>query len=98
MELHILINKQFENIKDLLPFVDHVHFFDREQIQEGLVEYERPLLEPADRLKGLVKELNSQEFDSVINMRPSQNNLSRGVEDKETCQKIVEIINKRIIR
>ena len=38
------------------------------------------------------------EFDSVINMRPSQNNLSRGVDDKETRKQILEIINKRIAR
>jgi hypothetical protein len=38
------------------------------------------------------------EFDSVINMRPSQNNLSRGVDNAEIRQKIVEIVNKRITR
>jgi len=36
------------------------------------------------------------EFDSMINMRPSQGNRSRGVDDKETNKKIVEIIGKRI--
>jgi hypothetical protein len=38
------------------------------------------------------------EFDSMINMRPSQNNRSRGVEDKELRKKIVEIVAKRIIQ
>ncbi|MBU0709603.1 MAG: hypothetical protein KKC42_04480 [Candidatus Omnitrophica bacterium] len=38
------------------------------------------------------------EFDSIINMRPSQNNRSRGVEDKEIRKKIIEIVEKRIKR
>ena len=38
------------------------------------------------------------EFDSIINMRPSQDNRSRGVEDKELHKKIIEIVNKRIKR
>ena len=36
------------------------------------------------------------EFDSMINMRPSQGNRSRGVEDKELRNKIIEIVTKRI--
>ena len=36
------------------------------------------------------------EFDSMINMRPSQGNRSRGVEDPETRKKIIEIVTKRI--
>lgn len=38
------------------------------------------------------------EFDSVINMRPSQGNRSRGIEDKEIRKKIIEIVAKRIKR
>ncbi len=38
------------------------------------------------------------EFDSMINMRPSQGNRSRGVENKETRGKIVQIAGKRIKR
>ena len=38
------------------------------------------------------------EFDSMINMRPSQENRSRGVEDEETRRKIIEIIAKKIKR
>ncbi len=36
------------------------------------------------------------EFDSVINVRPSQSNRSRDVEDKEIRKKIIEIVAKRI--
>ncbi len=38
------------------------------------------------------------EFDSLINIRPSQGNRSRGVENQELRQKIVSIVEKRIVR
>jgi len=36
------------------------------------------------------------EFDSMINLRPSQNNRSRGVDNPEIREKILEITNKLI--
>ncbi|MBI5150593.1 MAG: hypothetical protein HZA28_07485, partial [Candidatus Omnitrophica bacterium] len=36
------------------------------------------------------------EFDSMINVRPSQNNRSRGVEDEGLRKKIVEIVDQRV--
>lgn len=36
------------------------------------------------------------EFDSMINLRPSQNNRSRGVEDKKIRTKIIEIVKSKI--
>lgn len=38
------------------------------------------------------------EFDSMINLRPSQGNRSRGVENDQTRRKIAEIVAKRIKR
>jgi len=38
------------------------------------------------------------EFDSMINMRPSQGNRSRGVDDGEIRRKVVEIVSMRIKR
>ncbi len=38
------------------------------------------------------------EFDSMINMRPSQNNRSRGVENGERAKEIIAIVAKRIKR
>lgn len=38
------------------------------------------------------------EFDSMINMRPSQGNRSRGIENEEIRKKIIEIVAKRIKR
>ena len=36
------------------------------------------------------------EFDSMINLRPSQNNNSRGVEDQEIQKRILDIVNSKI--
>lgn len=36
------------------------------------------------------------EFDSVINIRPSQQNRSRGVDNPETRKKVLAIVNKLI--
>ena len=36
------------------------------------------------------------EFDSMINLRPSQGNSSRGVEDEEIQKKILDIVNSKI--
>ena len=38
------------------------------------------------------------EFDSLINMRPSQGNRSRGVDNEEIRERIAAIVNKRIKR
>ena len=38
------------------------------------------------------------EFDSMINVRPSQGNRSRGVEDKAIRDKIIQIVGKRVVR
>jgi hypothetical protein len=38
------------------------------------------------------------EFDSMINIRPSQGNKSRGVDSPEIREKIAEIVRKRIER
>ncbi len=38
------------------------------------------------------------EFDSMINMRPSQANRSRGVEDVAIRRKIVAVVEKRLLR
>lgn len=37
------------------------------------------------------------EFDSMINLRPMQNNRSRGVENPELRKKIKEIVNKLVV-
>ena len=49
----------------------------------------------------LYPELNGDdflEFDSMINLRPSQGNRSRGVEDPEIQERIRNIVNRLVIR
>ncbi|HVA10655.1 MAG TPA: DUF5674 family protein [Candidatus Dormibacteraeota bacterium] len=36
------------------------------------------------------------EFDSLINMRPSQGNASRGINDEAVCLRIVEMIDEAV--
>ncbi len=38
------------------------------------------------------------EFDSMINLRPSQENRSRGVENPDLRKKIIEIVNKIVAK
>ena len=38
------------------------------------------------------------EFDSMINLRPAQNNLSRGVDDPALRQKIIALVNQLVTR
>jgi hypothetical protein len=38
------------------------------------------------------------EFDSVINLRPSLGNFSRGIDNSQTREKIVKIVNKLVQR
>lgn len=73
-EIHILINSQFAQIHDLIPYVDRVHEFDRAELQRGLGEPERGLFEPYERLRILVTKLEAERFTQVINL--TQNRLS----------------------
>ncbi|MFH0948182.1 MAG: DUF5674 family protein [Elusimicrobiota bacterium] len=43
-----------------------------------------------------IKDENWIEFDSMINLRPSQGNRSRGVDDPEIRKQIIEIVNNLI--
>ena len=38
------------------------------------------------------------EFDSMINMRPSQGNRSRGVESAQLRKTIIEIVSRKVVR
>lgn len=66
---------------------------------------EKELLESGSQQQNLwginiyfdVDEEDRIEFDSMINIRPTQGNKSRGVEDLKTREKIISIINRLII-
>jgi ADP-heptose:LPS heptosyltransferase len=74
-QLHLLVNKQFSQIKDVLGnTVDEVLFFDRARVQNALGEAQAPSLEAYDIVKQTVRRLNEEKYDEVINL--SQNRLS----------------------
>lgn len=73
-EIHILINSQFKQVADLIPYVDRVLLFERDDLQQGLGNAELSLFEPYERLKNLVDALHAELYDVVINL--TQNRLS----------------------
>lgn len=38
------------------------------------------------------------EFDSMINLRPSQNNRSRGIDDPRTRRRAAEVVSRLVVR
>jgi hypothetical protein len=38
------------------------------------------------------------EFDSMINLRPGQGNRSRSIDNPKICDKIIEIVNKLVVK
>ncbi len=73
-QIHLLINEQFSGVAELIPMIDRAWKFDRESIQKGLGDGERSVFESADRVRDLVRSLNLEAFDLVINL--TQNKLS----------------------
>lgn len=67
-EVHLLLNQSFSNIEPLLPAVDQFWHFDRELLQQQLADPEASLMEPFQRLKTLVNEINATNFDLIINL------------------------------
>lgn len=45
-----------------------------------------------------LKDANWIEFDSMINLRPSYGNESRSINDVDIQKKIIDLVNKRIVR
>lgn len=68
VELHVLVNKQFLFVKDLMPWVDKFIGFDRQELQRGLGEPDRQIFEPLDRLNSIVSFLDREKYDKVINL------------------------------
>lgn len=71
-ETHVLINQQFEGIRSLLNSKIRIHTLDRKAIEHSLVEPSAPVFEGYDRLRQLVRRLNRENFDLVVNLTHSQ--------------------------
>lgn len=67
-EIHILLNSQFDKISKLLPSVDKIKLFERDEIQKGLGEYGRSFFESYDRFDDLIRDLNYEGYDLAINL------------------------------
>jgi ADP-heptose:LPS heptosyltransferase len=66
-EIALLLNRSCAGIKPLLPYVDRFFEFDRDDLQAGLGQAERPLFEPFDALSDLASCLARERFDLVVN-------------------------------
>lgn len=67
-EIHLLANKQFSSVEKILGHrVDRFHYFEREQLQQGLGEAGYNVLWSFSKLESLVKEINSLGFDFIYN-------------------------------
>jgi ADP-heptose:LPS heptosyltransferase len=67
-EIHILINGQFANVADMIPYVNKVYSFDRDGIQKIIGSQERNLLEAYFRIEDLVEQLQTERYQKVINL------------------------------
>lgn len=68
VEIHVLMNRQFQGVTPMIPDVEHFWYFDRALVQDALVQADRSIFEAYDRVEGLVDRLNNQRFDQVINL------------------------------
>lgn len=67
-QIDLLVNKGVERVVSFLPAIHRVYAIDRELLQQGLVRSDRPIFESLDRLKSLVDRLNSEKYDTIINL------------------------------
>jgi ADP-heptose:LPS heptosyltransferase len=67
-QIHLLTNAQSLRALTLLPGIDKVHSFDRDDFQQALASVDRPFFEGFDRLSQLIDSVNSENYDLVINM------------------------------
>ena len=102
-ELKQMANSIFENMVKAVVDIDKELIALDAELHSDL---EALLLENGSKQKdvwgiNLYPELGGEdfiEFDSMINMRPSQGNKSRGVDSEEVRKKITAIVAKRIKR
>jgi len=73
-KIDLLVNKSCKIVGPLFADVNSVIEFERDLLQDGLAQADRPLFEPFDRLKKFIAHLNENAYDVVINL--TQNKLS----------------------
>jgi ADP-heptose:LPS heptosyltransferase len=70
--IHVAINRQCRSIAPLFPYIDSFIEFDRENIQQGLGEAQRPVFESYERLIRWIDEINIEPYDLAINLTHSR--------------------------
>ena len=97
-ELHSLAHEQYGDlVKAVVDITQGIMGVGGElhvDIQSILIEKENSRGDTTWGINLYVDKIGDEfiEFDSMINMRPSQNNMSRGVDDPATRQKIIAIV------
>jgi ADP-heptose:LPS heptosyltransferase len=71
-KIDLLINGQFRQIRELMPYIDQVHEFDRETIQKGLGDATVPVFESYERLANLVDQIDNENYDLIFNLTHSR--------------------------
>ena len=71
-EIHLLINSQFKQVAPLIPYVNRTLMFERGEMQKGLGDIQTPIFESYERLQSLVEDLNSENYDWIINLTHSR--------------------------
>ena len=102
-ELHQMAANMFGNLVKAVVDVDRELIVVDAELHSDL---EAVLLEDGSKQRdlwgiNLYPEIQGDEFvefDSLVNIRPSQGNKSRGVEDSETRKRIMEIVTQKIKR
>lgn len=100
-ELNQMAAGRFGNLVKAVVDVDQELFAVDAELHSDL---EALLLENGSKQKSLwginlypeMKGDDFVEFDSMINMRPSQGNRSRGVDSEEIRKKIMSVVSKRV--
>jgi hypothetical protein len=103
VELKQMASEKFGNLVKAVVDIDRGILAVDAELHSDL---EAMLLADGSKQKGLwginlYPELQGDEyieFDSMINMRPSHGNISRGVDNAEIRAKIIEIVGKRVQR
>ncbi len=67
-KIDVLINPQARAALGLIDGINVAHIFDRDLLQEGLMDAQRPILESFFRLDRLVHRLNGLNYDLLINL------------------------------
>ena len=74
-EIHLLLNDNCSILSSIIErYVDKIHYFQRDLIQQEIVDPNANLFSPYYQIESFIKQLNNESFDYVVNF--TQNYLS----------------------